>query len=467
MLASSLLIGIMAQGSGAPPALPAIANISARWSADAITPQSDNTALASWTDTTANAYVASQATGANQPKYRTNCIGTNKPGVQFSGTTYLNGLMPGLKTIVDAKTYSVFILVSQVAVRSNATAFGNSVGGDSFTFQATGALVGRFKATTTELRGPYTDTVNPISMGYTSSPTKIYTGQSGTGLERSYLNGMCVTSNVTAGPATSSASGAFGIGCINDVNQFPFQGYIHEIIVWNKVLSQNEMLQAEIAIRTQYGMTMPWASAPRTFHWDGDSITVGLNTPSVATSYPYLNAQSLGLSYGQWSNQAVGGIQTSDMNVTAGKLADWTNIGTLTGKPMRVIAFEWYNEKIATKSPATIFADMQAYCTNLKAMPGLGSNFKLCIGSSSGYSGDAADPYSTVRGAYNALMDANVISTNMADAYVAIHADSVIGDGNAYATNSATYWSDVVHPNAAGRIEYARVMLPGASAINS
>lgn len=457
----------ISSGGGGAPALPQASFIAARFSADAIPVVADNTALASWTDTTSNAYVASQATGANQPKYRTNCIGTNKPGVQFSGTTFMDGLMPGLKTVVDGRNYSVYILVSNVAVRSNASPFGNSAGGDSFTFQATGALVGRFKATTTELRGPYTDTVTPISIGYVGCNSKLYTGQSGAAIERSYLNGMCVVSNsgaLNSIPATSSASGAFGIGCISDLHSFPFQGYIHEIIVWNKVLTQNEMVQAEIAIRTQYGMTMPWAGVTKTLHYDCDSQGVGLNTPSVATSFPYLNAQSLGLPYGTWSNQSVGGIQWTDLS-SAGKLADWTNIGTLTGLPLRVFSYEWYNEQLASKTSAQIFADCQAYATALKAKAGYIAGSKLCLGSSTGYGNDATDPYASKRGVYNGLLDTNVIATNMADVYCAIHLDAAIGDANSYANNSATNWSDIIHLTAAGRAAEAAAILPSVTSL--
>ncbi len=451
-------------GVVAGPSLPQSGSVVAHWSADGIAPLPDNTAIGtSWTDSVGG-FTFSQATSANQPKYRTNALGT-KPGLQFTGSSWMNGLMPSLKTVIDSKTYTVYILVSAVQVRSNGSIFSNSAGGNSFNFQGTGALIGRFNAPTLELRAPWTDTASAISMGYTSSATKPYPSQSGTALERCYFNGMCATSNAGVGPGTSAADGSFSVGALNATGTQPSQCYVYEIIVWNRVLTPAENAQAEVWARSKYSQAVPWASLPRMFHFDGDSLTVGVGTPSIASSYPYQVAQSLGLAYGQWAMHAVGGLTTQDMSGNAGstaKINDFLNLVTYTGVTGRVLAFEWYNEK-NTGRTAQAYSDMVTYCSTVKAAQ---VGLKLCLGSSTGYTGDATDPYATVRGAYNALLDAN--NGSMADSYVPIHNDPTIGDGNSYANNSATDWAgDGVHLNATGRAVLAGLMLTGAQAINN
>lgn len=453
-------------GGSSGPALPQIAHLVRRWSADAITPQTDNTAITTgWTDSVGGSNLP-QATGAAQPKYRTNLLG-GKPGVQLAGTQFFAGTDAALKAVTDSKTFTVYILADKITANTNGTLFGNSAGGNSFMFQANGALVGRFNAATTELRAPYADTVTPIGIGYTSSATKVYSSQSGTGLERSYLNGMCVTSNTSSFTALNySADSSFAIGSLSSVGTASFcaKANVYEVLVWDRTLTEVEMAQVEIWVRNKYSLALPWASLPRMFHFDGDSLTVGVGTPSVATSYPYLNAQSLGLGYGQWAMHAVGGVTTQDMTGLAAspaKLNDWIGLLALTNIPPRLLAWEWYNEK-NTGRVALAYTDMVAYCSLMRGF----ANLKLCLATSTGYTGDATDPYVAVRGAYNVLLDTN--HGAMADAYVAIHADANIGDGSSFATNSATYWiGDGVHLNAAGRIVLAGLMLPGAQAINN
>lgn len=439
------------------PTLPQSAHLVAQWSADSLPTQAtnpvgtDNGNVVSWVDII-NGYTASQATGANQPKFRTAALG-GKPGVQFSGTTYLNGLMAGLKTVIDGKTYSVLILADKIAVRSNASMFGNSAGGNSFCFQANGTKVGRLNAGgTLDIRGPYTDTVTPITCGYTSANFKVYPNQTGTGLERQYLNGTCIASTAAAGPLTSSASGAFGIGCISDLNTFPFQGYLYEILVWDRQLTEDEMMQAEIWVRNKYSLALPWASLPYMLHFDGNSHTVGV-TPSgqdVANSFPYLNAQSLGLTYGQWCNHAVGGMNTYGMYGGDGgsKLSDMLAVITRTGKSPRVVASEYYNETITGRT-ANAYADLVAYAAAFKAAFPAG---KLGWWNPFSYGTDAAT-YATNRGPFLASVVANYASIGI-DVIERVELDTNIGTSDANTNFPGNWAGDAVHLTAAARTTY-------------
>lgn len=456
---------ILASHATAAPTLPS--GVYRQWSADAITPQTDNTAITTgWTDSVGGINLA-QATGGKQPLYRTSALG-GKPGVQFTGAQYFANVDSALKAVCDTKNFTVYILADKIQANSNGTLFGNASAGNSFMFQGNGSVVGR--SGLVGLQAPYTDTVTPISIGYTTSSTAVYSSQSGSGLERAYFNGTCATSNTAAFSATGYAADLqFCIGVRNTADSASWyaKAYVYEVIVWNRCLSPGEMMQVEKWARNKYSLTLPWANLPRMYHFDGDSLTVGVSTATIPSSYPYQTAQHLGLTYGQWAMHAVGGITTQDMAgnaATTTKYDDMAAVITATGKPVRLLAWEWYNEK-NTGRTASAYSDMVAYCSKVKTAF-TSQGIKICLGSSTGYTGDATDPYSSVRGAYNAQLDTN--NASMADAYVAIHTDTNIGSSGAYAANSATYWGgDGVHLNASGRTVLAGLMNVGADAINS
>lgn len=432
-------------GPGADPTLPAFSSVAAQWSADQITPQSDNTAVTSWTERVTGIPLV-QATGVNQPKYRTARVG-GKPSVQTVGSTWLSGLIPSLKTIVDTRNYTVMCVVANVVTQGNGTVFGNAAGSNSFCFMATGTATGRFDGGTVGAVNCLTlapDT-NPAfrCFGSSSYNFKVYAGQTNSALERVYMEGGCVNSNVVACPATSSADGKFTIGATNSIGQLSGKQDILEVIVWNRALTALEWIQAEIWACSKYTQALPWTALGKMYVYDGDSITVGVGSPSLSNSYPYLIHQSLALSYGQWTMQAVGGLNWADCY---GKTAEWTGIAAQIGLPLKVAAFEWYNEQAGGSTAAQIYSHAQTYVSTVKAT----ANIKVGLASSTSYSLDSG--IGSNRDLYNGLLDVN---NAFADGYANIHVDTnigIIGPPSAYATNNATLWADGVHINAAGRI---------------
>lgn len=452
---------MMMKGGGAASgaSLPQSGSIAARWMADSIPSQTDNTALSTWTDVI-NGYALTQGTGVNQPKYRASQMGA-KPCVQFAGSQWLAGAFPALKSIIDSKNYTVLIVVSNTVAAANGCMFGNGAGGTSFMFQSTGSALGRYDGGNVGLCVPTAATAF-TTLGYTSRNTAQYSPQSGTGLERVYVNGGCVTSNSSAGPATSSVSGAFAMGATNDLGQLSGKFMIYEVIVWNGTLQQTDLLQAETYLRAKYSQTLPWAGLSSLDIYLGDSLTVGVNAQpvDVSKSYPYLAATARGRAYGQWIMWAVGGMTWGSMQAA---LAEIQGVGAYMGVPVNFSAWEWYNEKNTGKTPAQAYADAVTCCAAIRAV----SNSKLMLMSSTGYSGDSTDPYATVRGAYNDLLDANFAS--MCDQYGPMHTDATAGpaiaNASAFTNNSATYWSpDNVHLKQAG---YGVVATFGTAQMNA
>lgn len=446
---------LLAGGTGA--GLSAPANLVFKLEADAIPPQADNTPLASWTDQISG-LAATQATPANQPMYRTSRTG-GKAAVQFTGLRWLSGAFPALKAVIDSKTYTVLIVFANQAVASNGALFGNSAGGNSFALQATGATVGRFDGGNVAMSVPYASTAF-ATLGYSSSNTKVYPGQSGAGLERLFINGCCKQSNTVAGPATSAASGNFGVGAFSDVGSFAVKADVMGIYVWDKVLSAVEHVRNEKYVRAKYSQALPWAGVSSFDIYTGDSIEVGVGVNNVSQSAPYLCATARGRTYGQYMQWAVGGVAYSDMLLM---IPEWSAAIAEMGVLANVMAFEWYNEKTKS-SPAVAFANAQTYCSTARAVPGV----KLCFGSSTSYNTDATD-YATVRGPFNALVDAN--SASMCDSYVPFHSDAIagpaIGNSGAYAANAAANWSDGVHLKAAGHVYLANAQTAGMNAMRA
>ena len=444
------------------PVLPQLANLRAQWSADSITAQTDNTDItATWIDSIGSVALTPSTT---KPKYRTSALG-GKPGVQFLGTGWFSGLAPTLKTQVDTRIHSVFIFASNIQARSNACMFGNGAGGNSFAFFGNGTVVGRGIASV-ELRGPYTDTVTPISCGYTSTTAKAYPAASSAALERQYLNGMCVAANLAACPVTSSASGAFAIGATSDLGTFPYQGYIHEVLVWDKTLTPAEMVQVEAWCRSKYSLPLPWASSPYLFHFDGDSHTVGVGgTVNMNNSYPYLNAQSLGLPYGTWSNNGIGGMTLYGMYGGDGgaKFSDMAAMVTATGKPGRFVCSEYYNQ-VAAGRVSQSFADFQAYIGLLK------STFptsKVGWWEPFSYGTDAAT-YATNRGPFITSVRAGYAAAGV-DYLALVGNDTNLGTSDAFTNFGATLWSgDTVHILNTTRVtNLSPYTLAACNAINS
>lgn len=424
----SYLVQSRGAGGAALPALPQTAGIVARWSADDITPQSDNTNLVTWTDSV-GAAAATNATGARQPKYRTNVLG-GKPAVQFSGGQVLDcGRPTALMAAMDTpSSRTVLVVYKTLGATSNGMPVSAANGGGAgYMLVADQTNVGIFNANAPDPGARFM--------------TLCHTGQVAGGVVAAYrtaVNGGIVHIGVVA--ANTSAGNTFSIGGINLNNSFFVNAYIFDVVVWNVGLTPAELFQADNWACAKYGQATVRAGLTKLYVFDGDSETAGAGSASgagaVAGTYPYKVAATMGLIYGQWTNTAIGGITAAQMLTKAP--SDLSGLVTTVGLPLRVAAWEYYNQKAQT--PAFILTAAQNYVAYVKAL----ANTKVLWASSTGSS---SDPDST-RSTYNTSLDAT--GASFADAYCALHTDTNIGDQSSYATNHVAYWFDVIHKNAAG-----------------
>jgi len=430
--------------SGTP--LPQSANIVFNMKADSLS-LSDGATVSSWTDSTANALTFT-GTGT----FKTNQLG-GKPCVRFSGAAgqFMTATRAGtaLNTAMSSQNCTVLIVGKSGGANSLGSMFGSHAGGNNNFFVIDGAqtssTIGRYANNTINCAPAYNASNMFVSTVSSAIP---YPAGSGTGLERQFLNGTCVSSNVAPTPVPNQT--LFGIAAA-PAGTLRANMDIFDIVVWNVTLTPAEVFQAAAYYYEKYSQTKPWAAVSNIVIYDGDSITAGVGSNTgVVGNYPYQSAQSLGLTYGQWTNVAVGGITMANM---IAKLSEWNGIGTALGKGMRVAAFEYYNQR--GNSAAAIQTADNAYIAAVRALP----NTKIAWGTSTGHSGD---PDAT-RIAVDSYYDTN--GPTLADAYVALHTNVDIGDYTAYSRNSALYWSDTVHLNGAGYTILSSLMTPGISAI--
>ena len=415
-------------GGGGGLSLPQLGALVAKFSADAITPQADNTNLVTWTDSI-NGAAATQATGGLQPKYRTNRMG-GLPSVQFPGTAVLSAGRPtALMAALDQITSNTYMVVYKTlgAANSNAMLMAAADGnGGGIMVVGDGAKVGMYAQNVPSTGGTF--------MSVAQSSTNSVAG-GGTVCYRTAVNGCVV--NPTQNETPTSSTFNFQIGGITGKSFFA-NADIYEIWVWSVALTPVELLQAHAYACSKYSQPVPWLSVPYFLVCDGDSITMGSGAAGSG-SYPYQLAAAMGLSYGQWTNVGVGGITSGYMNTKAP--TDLAGIPAVTGKPMRICAFEYYNQK--ANSAASIESAFQAYAARVRAY----ANTKLVWGTSTS---SGSDPDST-RASYDTWCDSNAAS--YCDAYVALHNETHIGVSGSFAANFGTglnlFFNDP-HPNAAG-----------------
>lgn len=425
----SLTVGLL---SFATTAIPALANLVTRFSADAITPQTDNTTLTSWTDSISS--IVAGSTVGTGPKYRTNIL-NGKPSVRTSGGGLSIATPGALKTAVDSQQSTTFIVyqrTSGAATGGIDCLFGATTGGGSYFYTADGVNVGRYSI----LLPVATAVQNGFStLGGTCDTTVPGSGAT-PGYETIGINGGIVYSQNLAPP--TSGGNTFTIGT-NNANNFPSSADIFEILVWNRALTPTEYMQAQKWACDKYAQPYPWAGQSKFLVFFGDSITQALGASTPANRYPNVAAASLSRPFGTWHNLGIGGLTLPQMGTMAATYI--TPMAALIGSTkLAVVAHEWANSRSAgdTSQGATYLAAIKSVANTL--------NVWGTSTSASGY-----DP-SADRAAYNFAWDSLTPKTNV-DAYWPIHTDTHIGVDSSYATFDAG--GDGLHPTDDGNAHLA------------
>ena len=419
-----------AGGATATP-LPQLGSLVARWSADDISVQADNSALASWTDSVSG-FVASQPVAGSRPVYRTAQIGA-KPGVQFSGAQVLDAGRPAaIMNAMDAtRIYTMVVVASRITGGGTKVVAGTS-SASGLLFMGNGARAGIFPSADY----PYTSAA-PIVLGHVNYSGAAALG-SGSIKSLQYANGGAFTGADTFDSGGGNlalggfASGAFAAECV-----------VHDWLIWNGSLTPADMIQVQKWHCDKHGLPYPWAASVKFDIFHGDSLTHGQSKDAAEFSYPSYVASMNARPLGSWTNLGFSGTTWDMMDTVTGSFVDAIPAVLGTGVQARLACFEWANQQstdgVQTRTAAN------AYRAHRKA-----ANLALKIVFGTSTDTTAAGAQTVGRNAYNAYYDVIGNRANV-DAYVPIHINTNIGvDG---AANSTTYFNaDKVHMT--GRANY-------------
>jgi len=193
-------------------------------------------AISTWADQSGQGNTPTQATGANKPTYSAAGGPNGRPVVTFSGNQWLAlGSAP-----VSANNFTL-IAVFKI---TGASQLMFSVGDGS-----TGVAVGTLSSRAVNCNGVATDSDGAFTSNY-----EVWTVTSSSApLQALRVNGAAqsLSPNTTT---TIAASAHFVIGAQTTVPNFPVTGGLAEAAFYNRVLGTAEILEAEAALATQYGI---------------------------------------------------------------------------------------------------------------------------------------------------------------------------------------------------------------------
>lgn len=431
-------------GAPVPPSLPQAAHVIFDLDADTLT-GADNSAVASITDSI-NGLVFAQATGAKQPLQINNVLGSTHKAMLFNGTSsslVATGTGSVLDSVLQSRKHTTILVCAPVSNKTN----GCVINWDGYVIRADGAGLGIYaNAAPTASRG--FNVIGISSCPAASSLTTLNT-------QREFLNGTIYRQE---GDLATGVTADFTIGGISASSLYS-NIYVMRAITWDVELTPLEIIKATKYLYQRYGQTLPWATSIYFPILDGNSLVACHGIAAIADKVGYKVATALGLTWGQWTTVAQVGATTAELGA-APVLNGWTGIGAELGLPMKVFFLEYYNSRLVAS--ATLQSQMNAYCAAVRAIP----NCKLALGTSLS---SANDP-ETNRNTFDAYYDANYAAH--CDVYVPEHLNTFIGlegpdsvGGNSYYNNSAAYYADIAHLNAAGATIFASGIVAGFNAL--
>ena len=251
-----------------------IAGLKAWYKADAITGHSDGDAISSWSDSSGNGLNLSQASGTNQPLYKTNIL-NGQPVLRFDGSNdYMNN------TSISGFSNAASIFLLQV-VRGNQCGGSYELGvnsgvntGISNIPWCGSTMYSRFSSpgggdTTWAFTPPYTDEIS-----------QVYSGSAHT--SNTWENGVSKSSRA-ANATFSTAPNTLTLGALTPTNYW-LQDDIGEFILYNTAVSDSDRAQIESYIQNKYGLSSSYQTITRdtTTKYDGTAsakvVATGQNT---------------------------------------------------------------------------------------------------------------------------------------------------------------------------------------------
>jgi hypothetical protein len=393
----------------------------------------DNAPIPSWVDEI-NGVAATQATSAAQPLFKTSGFNSKKT-VRYAGEAFPRVLgitrasATALINALDSGTFTQYYIFANLGPSTFGMIGGAYQGGGPMFLQMNGSRAG------------LSPSAGPFNVPFNSAGLTVFThtqtaGGAG-GQDGFYLNGTRFSdgANITTSGKDVSIGGTFD----NQAN-CAWQGDLLEQGTFSSALTLPDQLRLVKYANDAYGTpnVYPWTGA--TFNiMEGNSLTQGLGRSQPEFTWPYLAAQTMGLTFGQWSNIATSGISIVGLTNRGAAFID--PVPGIVGVKTRMSIFEWYNSAAA---PTTPYDQMIAY---LNARKTANAGIKIAVGDSLDSNSTAVNTtgYATWHGWRTSYNNALASVFSPADVRVALSANTNIGvDGSANVANA--FWqADLIH----------------------
>lgn len=396
------------------------------FSADSITPQTDNTALSSWTDDVAGLTISQ--TGSLRPVYRTSRT-NSLPAVQFSGANVFpinraTAVINAMNHYNDATGVTLCWVFANV---DPATTSYHSFWSPN-TFDGGRSLI---------LSGDLDGTINTGRSGLTTTGLRIVivrnvniatAGQSGHFFHN--MNGF------SSGSLNPGASDNWMLGAVDSTGSSGFKG---DLMAFDGYPS---MTNAQIAQYVKwacdkFAVAYPWAGLTHFDVFDGDSITFGTGGTDVQHCYPTLLMNAKSKPFGGYMNLAIAGQAVTAM--TNSIAMNYTGLAAQLGIPLLITAMEYYN------LPETNAASFKAFTAALKSAD---STCKILAMDSTDNAAVAGNAVHDNRASFNTALAGDTNINWLAP----LHNDTSVGIEGACpdTVGGGTYFADDRHPNDAG-----------------
>lgn len=202
--------------------------------ADAIVGKVDGDAISTWSDSSGNSKDATQATGVNQPIYKTNIL-NGLPVLRLNGSQWM-----AQATFAVSQPITVFAVAKQTSNSTNASVFSASDANENTLLFTTNTPNRLDLYGGTDLFG-YTDLLGSFN---------VLTG---------VFNGASSINQVNGRPEALGNAGALNITTYrigNNAGGSTLTGDIAEVIVYNRVLSTFERSQIDTYLSDKYRITV-------------------------------------------------------------------------------------------------------------------------------------------------------------------------------------------------------------------
>jgi len=239
--------------------------------ASGITPVADGSTVDTWTDASGLANHATQAAAANRPLYY-NSVFNGNPAISFNTNRFLNIDF----SEITSTNYTVITVSKRNLATGSILSMLGTVSGQGLTLLYPSSTVARhrqFGNWVSATIPAYSVSEQPCIMAChfnTTAGKRVWRIHDGVSVSR-------LGSNITQTPSTGQ--GRIGRGESTDY----FNGYIAEVIAYNRVLTATELKQIHTYLSVKYGLSVPVAEHLYPFDatYQNDVFGIGASSTSV------------------------------------------------------------------------------------------------------------------------------------------------------------------------------------------